>query len=60
MILLKVSGLAKSVYYYTLAKTDKDEKNKEIINYLIFGVLTTVVSLATKYFIIIYNSRRKK
>ena len=31
MILLQVSGLAKSVYYYTLAKTDKDEKNKEII-----------------------------
>jgi len=32
MILLKVSGLAKSVYYYTLSKTDKDDKNKEIIN----------------------------
>ena len=31
MILLKVSGLAKSVYYYTLAKTDKDDKNKEFI-----------------------------
>ena len=31
MILLQVSGLAKSVYYYTLAKTDKDDKNKEII-----------------------------
>ena len=31
MILLKVSGLAKSVYYYTLAKTDKDDKNKKII-----------------------------
>ena len=31
-ILLKVSGLAKSVYYYTLAKTDKDNKNKEIID----------------------------
>ncbi|MCI6349419.1 MAG: IS3 family transposase [Tenericutes bacterium] len=30
-ILLKVSGLAKSVYYYTLSKTDKDDKNKEII-----------------------------
>ena len=30
MILLKVSGLAKSVYYYTLSKTDKDDKNKEI------------------------------
>ncbi len=24
MILLKVSGLAKSVYYYTLSKIDKD------------------------------------
>ena len=32
MILLKVSGLAKSVYYYTLSKTDKDNKNKEITN----------------------------
>ena len=32
MILLKVSGLAKSVYYYTLSKTDKDDKNKVIIN----------------------------
>ena len=31
MILLKVSGLAKSVYYYTLSKKDKDEKNKEIL-----------------------------
>lgn len=31
MILLQVSGLAKSVYYYTLSKKDKDEKNKEII-----------------------------
>lgn len=31
MILLKVSGLAKSVYYYTLSKIDKDDKNKEII-----------------------------
>ena len=25
------------------------KKYKEIINYLIFGVLTTVVSLSTKY-----------
>ena len=32
MILLKVSGLAKSVYYYTLSKTNKDDKNKEIID----------------------------
>ena len=32
MILLKISGLAKSVYYYTLSKTDKDDKNKEIID----------------------------
>ena len=31
MILLQVSGLAKSVYYYTLSKTDKDDKNKKII-----------------------------
>lgn len=27
-------------------------KNKEIINYLIFGVLTTVVSLITKYLLL--------
>lgn len=26
-----MSGLAKSVYYYTLSKKDKDNKNKEII-----------------------------
>ena len=32
MILLKVSGLAKSVYYYTLSKIDKDGKNKELLN----------------------------
>ena len=32
MILLQVSGLAKSVYYYTLSKADKDNKNKEIID----------------------------
>ena len=32
MILLQVSGLAKSVYYYTLYKIDKDDKNKEIID----------------------------
>ncbi|MDO5564995.1 MAG: IS3 family transposase [Eubacteriales bacterium] len=32
MILLKISGLAKSVYYYTLNKTNKDVKNKEIID----------------------------
>ena len=31
MILLQVSGLAKSVYYYTLSKKDKDDKNTEII-----------------------------
>lgn len=31
MILLQISGLAKSVYYYTLSKKDKDEKNKEIL-----------------------------
>lgn len=27
-------------------------KNKEIVNYLIFGVLTTIVSLATKYLLL--------
>ena len=32
MILLQISGLAKSVYYYTLSKNDKDDKNKEIID----------------------------
>ena len=32
MILLQVSGLAKSSYYYTLSKIDKDDKNKEIID----------------------------
>ena len=32
MILLKISGLAKSVYYYNLSKIDKDDKNKEIID----------------------------
>ncbi len=32
MIFLQVSGLAKSVYYYTLSKIDKDHKNKEIID----------------------------
>ena len=32
MIFLQVSGLAKSVYYYNLSKTDKDDKNKEIID----------------------------
>lgn len=33
MILLKISGLARIVYYYTLSKNDKDDKNKEIDNY---------------------------
>jgi len=28
------------------------QKNKEIINYLIFGVLTTIVSLATYYLLV--------
>ena len=32
MILLQVSGLSKSVYYNTLSKIDKDDKNKEIID----------------------------
>lgn len=32
MILLQVAGLSKSVYYYTLSKIDKDDKNKEIID----------------------------
>ena len=30
-ILLQISGLAKSTYYYTVSKVDKDDKNKEII-----------------------------
>ena len=33
MILLQVSDLAKSVYYYTLSKTDKDDKNKDRYGY---------------------------
>lgn len=33
MILLKVLGLAKSVYYYTLSKIYKYDKNKEIIDF---------------------------
>ena len=32
MILLKISGLSKSTFYYTLTKNDKDDKNKEIID----------------------------
>ena len=32
MILLQISGLSKSTFYYTLSKSDKDDKNKEIIN----------------------------
>jgi len=31
-LLLKIYGLVKSVYYYTLSKTDKDEKSNEIID----------------------------
>lgn len=30
MIFLKVSGLFRSVYYYTLSKTDKDDKSPKI------------------------------
>ena len=29
---MQISGLAKSVYYYTLSKTDKDDKNRKIID----------------------------
>ena len=32
MILLKISGLSKSTFYYTLSKVDKDDKNKEVID----------------------------
>ena len=32
MILLKISGLARSVYYYTLSKNDKDDKNIDVVN----------------------------
>lgn len=32
MILLQISRLAKSTFYYTLSKIDKDIKNEEIIN----------------------------
>ena len=31
-ILLQISGVARSVFYYNLSNTDKDDKNKEIIN----------------------------
>ena len=31
-ILLKVSGIKKSTFYYTLSKVDKDDKNKSIID----------------------------
>lgn len=32
MILLQILALTKLVYYYTLSKTDKNDKNKEIID----------------------------
>ncbi|MFR6294629.1 MAG: IS3 family transposase [Thomasclavelia ramosa] len=34
-ILLKISGLKRSTYYYTLSKTNKDMKNDEIMNIII-------------------------
>ncbi|MCI5772928.1 MAG: IS3 family transposase, partial [Erysipelotrichaceae bacterium] len=34
-ILLKISGLKRSTYYYTLSKIDKDMKNDEIMNDII-------------------------
>ena len=34
-ILLKISGLKRSTYYYTLSKTNKDMKNDEIMNNII-------------------------
>ena len=50
MILLKVSGLAKSVYYYTLSKKDKDDKNKEIIEKIkeIYLVVIHINPIETK------------
>lgn len=35
MILLEISGLKRSTYYYTLSKSDKDMKNDEIMNQII-------------------------
>ena len=35
MILLQISGVKRSTYYYTLSKTDKDRKNDEIMNAMI-------------------------
>lgn len=34
-ILLEISGLKKSTYYYTLSKTNKDMKNDDIMNTII-------------------------
>ena len=45
MILLKVSGLAKSTYYYTLSKIDKDNKNEEIIDKIKENILLIKVPL---------------
>ena len=34
-ILLKISGLKRSTYYYALSKTNKDMNNDEIMNFII-------------------------
>ena len=39
MILLQVPGLAKSVYYYTLSKIDKDDKNKACLEKVIVWIM---------------------
>ena len=46
MILMKISGLAKSVYYYTLSKNDKDDKNKEIIDKIKELLLVSFLNLS--------------
>ena len=54
----QVSGLAKSVYYYTLSKIDKDDKNKEIFinNKEIYGYRRITLELRNQG----YNVNHKK
>ena len=58
MVLLKVSSLAKSVYYYTLSKRDKDDKNKETIDKIkeIYGYRRITLELRNQG----YNVNHKK
>ena len=43
---MKISGLAKSVYYYTLSKNDKGDKNKEIIDKIKELLLVSFLNLS--------------